>query len=380
MHLAMPMDGFRGSWFIVDSSLVGYDGSQNVREERWVAREPQTPRDRALLLLRATFLPGWSPTVSQGLVWAIRGALVLGTIVLIASAVDKPLWEWLGLLIVPAVLAIGGYLFNSSQNRATQAAADQRAQDEALQAYLKDMSDMLIPSKDQPSLSDESPPDSLRSVARARTLTMLSRLDGAHKGSVLQFLYEANLIGKKEALDSSIEPREAIVDLSKADLQGVHQSRTSLEGANLGLATLNSADLSGSSLMAANLDTANLKNANLRWSFLIGASLVAADLSVADLRGTSLHRADLTLVDLTQADLREADLREALLINTSLSEADLREADLQGANLRGADGWTEEQFTAAKSLRGATMPDGQKYEEWLKSKGSGMDGENSASS
>jgi hypothetical protein len=43
--------------------------------------------------------------------------------------------------------------------------------------------------------------------------------------------------------------------------------------------------------------------------------------------------------------------------------------------------WTDDQLDAyrldaAKSLEGATMPNGQKYEDWLKSKGSGKDGEN----
>ena len=33
-----------------------------------------------------------------------------------------------------------------------------------------------------------------------------------------------------------------------------------------------------------------------------------------------------------------------------------------------ARGITEAQLQQAKSLAGATMPDGQKYEEWLKSK------------
>jgi hypothetical protein len=56
---------------------------------------------------------------------------------------SKTLWDWLKLLIVPAVLAVGGYLFTRSesratqaaaerQNRATQAAAEQQAQDGAL--------------------------------------------------------------------------------------------------------------------------------------------------------------------------------------------------------------------------------------------------------
>jgi hypothetical protein len=41
---------------------------------------------------------------------------------------------------------------------------------------------------------------------------------------------------------------------------------------------------------------------------------------------------------------------------------------------------TDEQIAAAYSLEGATMPNGQNYEDWLKSKGSGEDGENSGSS
>src|SRR5215207_3399094 len=56
----------------------------------------------------------------------------------------KTLWDWLDLLIVPAVLAIGGYLFNNSQNQRTRRATEQRAQNDALQAYLDHMSEMLI--------------------------------------------------------------------------------------------------------------------------------------------------------------------------------------------------------------------------------------------
>jgi uncharacterized protein YjbI with pentapeptide repeats len=78
------------------------------------------------------------------------------------------------------------------------------------------------------------------------------------------------------------------------------------------------------------------------------------------------------------------DLSGADLSGADLSGADLRGTDLRGANLRGADlgakGLSEKRLRAAKSLEGATMPDGQKYEDWLKSKGSGDDGENSGPS
>jgi hypothetical protein len=56
---------------------------------------------------------------------------------------SKTLWDWLELLIVPVVLAVGGYLFNSSQNQADQKVAERRAQDEALQAYLDEIGKLL---------------------------------------------------------------------------------------------------------------------------------------------------------------------------------------------------------------------------------------------
>jgi hypothetical protein len=76
-------------------------------------------------------------------------------------------------------------------------------------------------------------------------------------------------------------------------------------------------------------------------------------------RHVRLNRANLSEADLSGADFRDADLGGA-----NLSEADLTNAKI-----------SEEQLRQAKSLKGATMPNGQKYEEWLKSKeGRGEDG------
>jgi uncharacterized protein YjbI with pentapeptide repeats/drug/metabolite transporter superfamily protein YnfA len=297
----------------VDSPLVGYDGCRNVREEELrVERESQTAWERALLLLRATLLPGWHPTASQGLVLAIRGAIFLGISVLIASAVDKTLWDWLDLLIIPVVLAIGGYLFTRSENRATRTSAEQRAQDEALQAYLDQIGQMLL-DKEKP-LRQSNEADEVRTLARARTLTVLERLDGDRKGSVARFLYESGLINRDRTTTIETAP---IVNLKKADLRGAILSRTNLE--------------------LANLYRADLKRANLRGAVLSQASLFRADLKEADLRGTDMR-------------------------NTILYFADLEEANLLNAKV------TREQLEEAKSLDRATMPDGQKYEEWLKSR------------
>jgi Pentapeptide repeats (8 copies) len=247
----------------------------------------------------------WRPTRRQ-LLWAeVIAALALLIIVicgyffgwpwtgLTSSKVPpntqptKTLWDWLDLLIVPIVLAIGGYLFNSSQNRATEAAAERRAQDEALQAYLDHMSDMLTPSRDQPSLYEESSPERLRVVARARTLTVLPRLDGDRKASVVQFLYESGLI-------AGAQP---IVDLSRADLSGTNLCRARLFQANLSYANLRGADLSR---------VANLREANLNYADLSGADLsMMSDLSDASLIGADLSRANLSHANLAGATITE---------------------------------------------------------------------------
>ena len=61
---------------------------------------------------------------------------------------------------------------------------------------------------------------------------------------------------------------------------------------------------------------------------------------------------------------------------STLRDATLRGAKLSKADLSGAKDTTSKQLAQAKSLEGATMSNGQKYEDWLKSKGSEEHGEN----
>jgi uncharacterized protein YjbI with pentapeptide repeats len=91
----------------------------------------------------------------------------------------------------------------------------------------------------------------------------------------------------------------------------------------------------------------------------------------ADLSGAALVHADLSDANLVAADLRDADLSKASLSGTCL----------RWANLSGAKGITNEELEQqAKCLERATMPNGQKYEEWLKSKDRGENREDSGSS
>jgi hypothetical protein len=80
--------------------------------------------------------------------------------------------------------------------------------------------------------------------------------------------------------------------------------------------------------------------------------------------GAYLYDTDLRGAYLSGADLSDAEGRfesGAHMVRTSLDGAHLDGADLTNARV------SEEQPREADSLEGATMPNGQKYEVWLKS-------------
>jgi uncharacterized protein YjbI with pentapeptide repeats len=105
---------------------------------------------------------------------------------------------------------------------------------------------------------------------------------------------------------------------------------------------------------------------------LKGAWLWDAELSGWDWR-------DINLADtvLNGAKFQDSDLSDAKLSGSDLGASNLSGAILDGTDLTDAKGITPEQLeNQAKSLKGAIMPDGKKYEDYLKSKGRGEDGEN----
>jgi uncharacterized protein YjbI with pentapeptide repeats len=373
----------------VGSSLVGYDVGQYVRETHPVGRTKPGRKAEPPSKRRISW-PRWT---------GFR---------------NKTVWDLLQLLIVPLMLAAVGLWFSAQQDarqlqiedqraQVERELEEQRAQDEALQAYLDQMSTLLL----EEDLRNSEQESEVRTLARARTLTVLGRLDPSRKTEVMQFLVEAKLI-------QSVDERAPIIglgsadlsdtDLYNADLFGAHLRDADLSNADLTLADLFNADLYNAELSAAVLFDADLSNADLSRADLSGAdgrscSLVNADLSGAKLRGVALGGANplegagLVNADLSYADVRDANLsyvvlRDANLSSTHLSDTDLSHADLSGADLRGADlrganlsdvnGKTAEELEDARSLEGATMPDGQKYEDWLKSRGE--DGENSGPS
>lgn len=268
----------------------------------------------------------------------------------------KTLWDWLQLLAVlalPVVLAFVWISFSRQQDTSNQQQhlinlkiaqdnrqnelkiADNQQQEATLKAYLDDMTTLLLDKK----LGSQAAVDKTASaeaavIARAKMLTTLSRLtDPQLKASVVQFLYEAHLIGYYDSTHLSL-----------------HNSTIDLSGANLIGANLSGADLSG-----ANLSGADLSGVNLR-----GADLYSASLRGAILRNANLSGAYLSVADLYNANLSGAILRDADLSGANLNEAYLGSIDLSGANLDHAQVLTEA-LALAKSLKGATMPDGSNH-------------------
>ncbi len=217
--------------------MVGYDGSQNVRDEEHPVGRKDPNRKGG--------------EVTKQSRWGLRGRTV---------------WDWLELWIVPMVLVVIGLIFEMQQADRQQATekqqqelAEQRAQDEALQAYLNQMSQLMLDRK----LLEAEQGDLVHTLAQARTSTVILRLDAEHNESVTRFLSNSGL-----ALDGETSAR--------------------------------------------------------------------------------------LLSDIT-------------LSHATLSDAFLPNADLSYANLDGATGNTNEELDQqAAFLEGATMPNGQKYEDWLK--------------
>jgi hypothetical protein len=261
----------------------------------------------------------------------------------------RTLWDWLGLLVVPAVLVIGGYFFTRSERASDNAIAerriaedrkiaeeqriedrrreDDRIRDALLREYLDRMSDLLITHE----LGSSKEGEPQRLVARARTVTVLNALgeDGARKGNIVRFLYEAKLLNKDNPV---VNLKEA--DLRHADLTGVN-----LSGVNLSWANLGGADLGGAHLSGADLRGVNLSEAHLIEAYLIDAQLSRADLGGADLSRARLSEADLSWADLSGANLSWAHLDRAELFQAVLINAILKDARVTRKQLENAVDW-----------------------------------------
>src|SRR5215212_2221894 len=197
----------------------------------------------------------------------------------IARTAQEPTpWDALGLLVIPVagglIVAVVSNRYNKRQREREEAVQSLRAQDEILQKYLDQMSDLVVneglrpkpkprPMQDS---ADSEPESHIRKLAQARTIAALLGLDSEHKRRPLKLVYELGLIEKGNG------PLE---------------------------------------LKNAGLDGANLSELTLRYTYLKCIDLRLSELKGADLEGANLHLTDLRGSDLSRADLKGANLTEA---------------------------------------------------------------------
>jgi Tol biopolymer transport system component/uncharacterized protein YjbI with pentapeptide repeats len=219
---------------------------------------------------------------------------------------------------------------DTSTERTEEAVEDQQPidaapKDEALQAYIEQINELLA----EKNLRVSEEGSDVRQLAREKTLQVLEGSDPSTKEKAVRFLAEADLV-------QDVGQRVPIISLSNTDL---------------GDANLSGIDLRGADFRAANLGSSDLQKADLS-----GADLTDADLTSADLIDAQLQRANLTDADLTGANLTNVQLQRANMTNATLHATDLTRADLTGANLTGVYMTAAERREAEQSATGVYLP------------------------
>jgi uncharacterized protein YjbI with pentapeptide repeats len=242
-----------------------------------------------------------------------------------------------GAIIIPIFIFNASNKISESQLDAQLKAEDERSKQSTLQRYLDQMGTLII---DNDILTVED--DEARTLARARTATVIQRLDADGNRNVVRFLNEAGLTGSGQSSISLLAGADlrgahlAGIDLSTMDLSGANLSNAILKDADLTLADLGGADLNHANLSEANFSGAELNAANLRHANLKDAALYQATLNDADLSYSTVS-GNLQLVSLNGAALYGADLRDSALSGANLSDATLTTSILDGAELSGAN-------------------------------------------
>jgi uncharacterized protein YjbI with pentapeptide repeats len=201
------------------------------------------------------------------------------------------------------------------QQRVSTNLAEQQRSETAVKTYFDDMGKLLLDNNRPLRVAELT--DEVSAVAQAKTGSISGKPTPKHNVSVVQLLYEAKPLENDKPTNNL-----RIADLSDAILP---------------YANLDGVDLSGADLERADLSYAQLRNADLNNVHLSNSILPYANLNGADLSGADLERANLRYAQLRNADLSGADLSEAYSI-------------------------TDEQLAEAKTLSGATMPDGSTHD------------------
>jgi Pentapeptide repeats (8 copies) len=238
----------------------------------------------------------------------------------------KTVWDWLQLLVVPAMLVVIALLFNTSQasrerKREDRQIAEDRAlaesarEDATLEAYFAQISSLML----DRDLLRSRPGSAVRQVARTATLTATRRVNGRRKGEIVRFLSEVGLLQPKPIGDAF---SEATILLDGADLRGADLAGALLSGIDFFRVDLRGADLTHA-LLSENFFTLS----DLRRSRFDYASVVNGSFERSDLRGASFKNGSITRTLFEDDCLTNARFVGAVFRETTFDGADGRNVD-----------------------------------------------------
>lgn len=272
---------------------------------------------------------------------AAMGAIIYGYLYTPGwvGVADKKVWDWLELLFVPVALAIGGFLFSRSQKNRDVKVEERRAQNDALQSYLDQMTQLLI-AAEQNVLHKVETDSAVNDFLQARAQALIERFDAEHTVSLLRFMYYSGMLAKADAKGQT---HSSVIRLNLAgtDLSRIVLREASLKEANFEKANLDGANLQGSLLERANLRTASLEDARLAEVRFNHAILEQANFKSARLQKARFHKANLKNTSFVNARLDEAVLTRV----TSAENADFKGSCLKDTNIKYSD------LSKAKNLK-----------------------------
>lgn len=177
---------------------------------------------------------------------------------------EKTLWDWLDLLLVPLMIAIGITVIETAESRRQEYNLSELYKQEILRDYFEEINKLVFDKTILTRLRETKEYDPEREVLGARIVTTLEILgeDKKRKSQIIRFIGNASLSRVIPIRRANL----ANLDLSYVDLTGIDLRLTSLEGANL----------CGANLIEANLDGAILANAQYSDETLISDNLLSA--------------------------------------------------------------------------------------------------------
>jgi uncharacterized protein YjbI with pentapeptide repeats len=317
----------------------------------------------------AKFRVWWQKIVRPSVIGIIAVSVLLVVLIVVevrfngTGFAGKTLWDWLnliGVLAVPVVVGFGAVWFTTRQGKVADAENKDNQREAALQAYINQMSELLLEKK----LRESDPNAEVRKVARVRTLSMLYQLNTRRINYMLAFLRESELI-TNDTNTSIVSLRKVDlrqVDLHDVDLHGLDLSETNFRKANLSGAYINKANLSGASFSNANLSGTNFRKSNLSKAFLSDANLSGTVFSETNLSGATLTGANFNNTFFGGANLSGANFSLAKFtgaeLKAKLGKVDLSKTYLEKATIDKAS--LDEIFVTKQQIETMNIIDSQK--------------------